>query len=628
MRGCEVVSNKKVTVLKAFVTDSENGATGGIKRVAAYCRVSTDDTEQLKSYESQVRYYRTKIAENKNWYLVDIYADEGISGISIAKRPGFQKMIEDCKAGKIDIILTKSISRFSRNIVDTLENIRDLRDMNIAVIFEEEHINTLNMQDEFFLTLLSSVYQQEIYNTSAHVKAGIKMKMKRGEMVSGFHTFGYDYDKTEKNLKVNKEEAEIVRKIFEWYTSEVGSKEICRRLMTDGVLSPCGKKQWYIRTIDTIINNNKYIGILEQGKTYRPDPVSGVSKRNFGEFDRYILEDHHEPIISIELFNKAQAIMQERRLKLGQDKLKGKHREYSECRFSRKIRCAYCGKFYTKRTSMHHNKQKPDKHYVYWAKSCDKEFIVKNPCICQASISENAIEEMFMSSFNKIYQHTPKILDDFIDKLGKYLRLPQEKIRRQIRSLEQRQSDLLDKHLDGLIGLTEFEEDYNKLKRQRDELVDELINCKKQANVENRLAKIKAYIKKQPLMKSFNYEIFDSLVDEVIVGGYDDTGNPVENKVTFVYKAGLQDEFRIDKFFNKEESAPIQLNTAEQKSQDGKKKEQPDPSPHVHSICSLVYSEPFRSCSKYIVNTRRCQDYFEYLRIVDGIGGSSGGRKY
>ena len=253
------MSGKRVEIIKAHKT--EENSPHRIKRVAAYCRVSTDEEEQLKSYNSQMKYFTAKIAENKNWELVEVYADAGISGVTSIKRPGFMQMIDDCMEGKIDLILTKSISRFSRNVIDTLENVRKLQKKNIAVIFEEEHINTLDMGNEFVLTILGSVHQQEIYNLSAHVKAGLKMKMKRGEMVGGFRTYGYNYDKITKQITVNEKEAEIVRQIFTWYADGVNLFEVCLRLEKQGVLTPKGKGTWDTRVLRGMLKNKKYIGV-------------------------------------------------------------------------------------------------------------------------------------------------------------------------------------------------------------------------------------------------------------------------------------------------------------------------------------------------------------------------------
>jgi DNA invertase Pin-like site-specific DNA recombinase len=171
-------------------------------RVAPYCRVSTDDTDQLNSFKSQVTYYTSMVTSKPEWELVDIYADEAISGTLTKKRVDFQRLISDCMSGKVDMVLTKSISRFARNTLDTLKYVRKLKDKGIAVMFEEEHINTLTMDGELLLVILSSVVQQEVENISAHTKRGLQMKMQRGEIVSFSSCLGYDYD-VDEDIKIN-----------------------------------------------------------------------------------------------------------------------------------------------------------------------------------------------------------------------------------------------------------------------------------------------------------------------------------------------------------------------------------------------------------------------------------------
>ena len=196
-------------------------------RVAAYCRVSTDDEDQIKSYNSMVTYYTDLIQNNKEWVFVGVYADKAITGTKVDKRDEFQRLIQDCMDGKIDLIIAKSIPRFARNTLDTLKYVRMLKERNIAVYFEVEKINTLK-DGEFLMTILSSVAQQEVENTSAYVKKGLKMKMKRGELVGFQGCMGYDYDVATKSISINEEGAKVVRYIFERYVAGAGSTMIAR----------------------------------------------------------------------------------------------------------------------------------------------------------------------------------------------------------------------------------------------------------------------------------------------------------------------------------------------------------------------------------------------------------------
>ena len=279
-----------------------------IKRVAAYCRVSTDTEDQINSYNSQVEHYTDFIKQNNEWTLAGIYADEAITGTQVDRRIDFQRLINDCMNGDIDMVITKSISRFARNTLDTLKYVRKLKEYNVAVFFEEENINTLTMDGELLLTILSSVAQQEVENISANVKKGLRMKMERGEMVGFQGCLGYDYDPETKSISVNEKEAEIVRYIFRRYLEGVGGMVISRELEEQGYLSPRGYKRWTETTVLGIIKNEKYKGDLLMGKTFTVDPISKRRLDNFGEQDKFYIENHHEPIISEEDFEKAQGI--------------------------------------------------------------------------------------------------------------------------------------------------------------------------------------------------------------------------------------------------------------------------------------------------------------------------------
>ena len=220
-----------VEIIKAVKSDRVvRGRKIEVLKVGAYCRVSTDSEDQLNSYKSQVAYYTDLIHSNPEWEMVDVYADEAITGTMVSKRDDFQRMINDCMTGKINLVITKSISRFARNTLDTLKYVRMLKEKNVAVMFEDEKINTLTMDGELMLVILSSVAQQEVENISANVKKGLKMKMSRGEFVGFCGCLGYDWIPETKSMVLNKKEAEIVKYIFGRYVSGVGSDTIAKEL--------------------------------------------------------------------------------------------------------------------------------------------------------------------------------------------------------------------------------------------------------------------------------------------------------------------------------------------------------------------------------------------------------------
>lgn len=217
-------------------------------RVAPYARVSTDSEEQLNSYKSQVAYYTDLVEKRIDWILVEVYADEAITGTQVTKRENFQRMINDCMDGKIDMIITKSISRFARNTLDTLKYVRIVRmlkERNIAVLFEDENINTMTMDGELLLVILSSVAQQEVENISANVKKGLKMKMKRGELVGFQSCLGYDYDPTDKSISINEAEAIIVQYIYDRYIDGAGAYVIAKELTKLGYKTKYGNTEWH-----------------------------------------------------------------------------------------------------------------------------------------------------------------------------------------------------------------------------------------------------------------------------------------------------------------------------------------------------------------------------------------------
>ena len=281
-------------------------------RVAAYVRVSTDDDEQLGSFESQKQYYEDKIRSNKDWVMVDIFADEAITGTNVNKREKFLEMIDRCMAGEIDMILTKSISRFARNTLDTLNYVRMLKEKNIAVIFEKENIDTLSMNGELMLTILSSLAQQEVESLSSNVKLGLAMKMQRGEMVGFNGCLGYDYHPETKTITVNRGEAETVKIIYDLYLQGYGASTIARMLTGMGRVNKKGEIRWTQSGVMKIIKNEKYNGDLLLGKTFTVDPIGKRRIMNMGEEKMYLTHDHHEAIVSREVWDRAQEIRRER----------------------------------------------------------------------------------------------------------------------------------------------------------------------------------------------------------------------------------------------------------------------------------------------------------------------------
>ena len=322
-------------------------------RVAAYCRVSTDDEEQLTSYEAQKNYYTDKIMTNKEWTMAGIFADEGITGTSARKRPEFLRMIRQCKQGKIDIVLTKSISRFARNTVDCLNYVRALKELGIAVIFEKENMNTLEIDSEILITMLGAFAQSESESISANVRWGIRQAMKEGKATIQYkYLYGYrkgDDGKPEIIL----DQAEVVRKIYDLFLSGTPVRGIQEYLNANSVPNINGEPKWARSAIDSILTNEKYCGDVLLQKTYIDDCINKKVKKNTGQLPMYLVQNHHEGIISHETFDAAQAEIARRSAGKSPSKKNaptGRSRYSSKYALSDRLYCGECGTRYQRCT--------------------------------------------------------------------------------------------------------------------------------------------------------------------------------------------------------------------------------------------------------------------------------------
>ena len=271
-------------------------------RVAAYCRVSSDSTEQKESFAAQVEYYTGLIGGNPFWTLADIYADEGVTGTSMRKRDDFNRMIADCRRGKIDRIITKSVSRFARNTVECLDTVRKLSKIGVSVLFEKEQIDTSKMSSEFLLALAGVQAQDESVSISGNMRWSYEKRMKNGDLV-GSAAYGYDW--VNGTLVINEKEAAVIRTIFNMYLSGIGKHEIARYLNENNVPRRFGETAWYHTTILYILQNERYIGNALLQKNYTTEAFPFQRKKNHGERSMYYVENSHEPIISQEQFQLA-----------------------------------------------------------------------------------------------------------------------------------------------------------------------------------------------------------------------------------------------------------------------------------------------------------------------------------
>ena len=329
---------KKITIIEP-VKQKQAAEYAALKRVCAYCRVSTGSAEQKNSFEAQVQYYTRFIEEKPNWILVGIYADEARSGTKVKSRDRFQQMIQDCRQGKIDLILTKSVTRFARNTVDSIHTIRMLKELGVEVYFEKERVGTLSQKSEQLLTILSSIAQGESESISTNSRWSITRRFQNGTFTIGSPAYGYQNDENG-NLIIQPEEAVIVRRIFDEYLGGKGSYAIAKELQAEGVPTIRTAKLWQDSVIKGILQNPVYEGDLLYQKTYTTEGVPFTKKHNHGELPKYLVSDNHEPIISREEAEAVRQIYEYRRQKHHMDNVEIYQSRYA---FSSRIICGECG---------------------------------------------------------------------------------------------------------------------------------------------------------------------------------------------------------------------------------------------------------------------------------------------
>ena len=522
-------------------TDSVNVSLNKKKKVCAYARVSTDSEEQLTSYESQIRYYTEKIKSNPEWEFVGIYADEGISGTRVKNRTEFLRMINDAKNGNIDIIMTKSISRFARNVVDTLNYVRDLRDKKVDVYFEKENIHTLNLDSEMFLTLFGAFAQAESESISQNVAMGIKAKMKEGKPVGFVNPYGFDWNKATQELVINEKEAEIVRMIFNWYCDGLGTSMIAKRLNKMEIKSPRGKK-WAQQYVRSVISQEKYVGDLLGQKTYVDNPITHKKVRNYGEREQYLVRNHHDPIVTREVWNKAQEILEKRRKVMVPDGAKHCSKYSQRYDFSSKIVCGFCGTNYSRRVG---TKLKNGTSHIYW--ECYDKITDSKDCKDSILIREELLKNIFVEMYNSIIKNKYKTKDLMLKAIKEVISGDENK--KKIESLNKERENLQDKlfrlidmKLDDYTNKEMYkakEQEINKkLDLIREEIKEYNMLETKNKNLSKRIKEIEKIFEEPMTLKEFNKEAFNNMVEKIIIGGIDENGNKNPRLIKFVLKTG------------------------------------------------------------------------------------------
>ena len=374
-----------------------------LKRVAAYARVSTDNEEQLTSYDAQVDYYTNYIQQHEGWVFVKVFADEGISGTNTSRRKGFNEMIEEAMKGNIDLILTKSISRFARNTVDSLSYVRQLKEKGVEIYFEKENIWTFDSKGEVLITIMSSLAQEESRSISENVTWGVRKRFADGKTSVGFARFlGYDKGPNGE-LVVNPEQAEVVKLIYRLFLEGNTPHSICRELEKRGILTPAKKETWSPSTVLSILKNEKYKGDALLQKTFTPDFLTKRAKKNNGEVPQYYVENDHEAIIDKDMWELVQLELN-RRKKVG--------RSFScTTLYTSKLMCGTCGGLYS------HRIWSPHRSFAKEVWLCGRKY--RNTDLCESkTLTEEEIQKSFMTAYSRVMAQRDMIISDCQDMLA------------------------------------------------------------------------------------------------------------------------------------------------------------------------------------------------------------------
>jgi site-specific DNA recombinase len=488
-------------------------------RVAAYCRVSTDSEEQATSYDTQIEHYTAYIQGHPDWVLAGIFADDGISGTNTKKREEFNRMIDECMAGNIDMIITKSISRFARNTLDCLKYIRQLKDKNIPVYFEKENINTMDSKGEVMLTIMASLAQQESQSLSQNVKLGLQYRYQQGEIqVNCARFLGYTKDEN-KRLVVVPEEAEIVKRIYREYLEGASMLKIARGLEADGILNGAGNERWHTSNINNILRNEKYIGDALLQKTYTVDFLTKKRVKNNGIVPQYYVENSHEAIIPREIFMQVQEELIRRRIV--HTSPNGKNRTFSSTHcFSKMIICGGCGEFFRR---IHWNNR--GKKSIVWR--CISR-LENTGQFCDArTVLESTIEQVLVRAINQTLCDKNTFLSILKENIETVLSHENDTT---LADIDKRLAELQSE----LVKLASSKADYEKvgyeIYRLRDEKQKIQMDNINREEVKKRIADMDAFLREQPTsINKYDEQLVRRLIEKVTV---------YEDKFTVEFKSG------------------------------------------------------------------------------------------
>ncbi|MCL2257995.1 MAG: recombinase family protein [Candidatus Bathyarchaeota archaeon] len=478
----------------------------------------------MNSLENQKRYFEQYINNNLDWQFCGLYVDEGISGTSVEKRVGFKKMIADAENKKFDLLLTKEISRFARNTLDSIFYTRKLKDLGVGVFFMNDNINTLDADAELRLTMMSSIAQEESRKTSERVKWGQKRQMERG-FAFGVSAFGYNTKNGK--LTINEDEAKTVKLIFDLYLSGIGIYSLQKELENRGIPSPSGSPLWVASTVRVILKNEKYTGTLKQKKTLTTNYLTHKRKTNEGEEKYIIVENNHAPIVDKETFDKVQSELQRRRSAVFENT------QYSNRYvWSGKIECAMCKSKFGRR----HNETKPNPPQIVWRCSQSVQYGrekinaqgQKVGCNNKA-VHEEFLKENFLAVLNTVINNKDLVIQELktavCQEIAKSPNNADEmkSITSDIERITARKGKLIDTYVDGLITKAEFEQTNNRYSTQVEGLKKQLLALElgneTVETLQQKLEKIETVIENLARLKEFGDSICGELLHKVIVDG-------------------------------------------------------------------------------------------------------------
>lgn len=493
-------------------------------RVAAYCRVSTNSDAQHESLEAQKTHYESYITSRDGWEFAGLYFDKGITGTKKDKRPGLIRLIDDCKAGKVDFVITKSISRFSRNTTDCLELVRKLLALHIPIFFEKENLNTGSMESELFLAILSGMAEGESVSISANNKWSIQKRFENGTYKVSYPPYGYDWDGEQ--MVINPEQAAVVKEIFAAVLAGKSSSAIADDLNQRGIPSK-RSGHWTATTVRGMLSNEKYVGDCLFQKTYTDSAFN--RHVNHGEKVQYMIHDHHEAIISLEDFDAAQTLIRQRAAEKGV--VKGSDKYQNRYTFSGKIICGECGDTFKRRIHSCIG-------YKYAAWCCTTHIEDKNRCH-MLFVQDEALKLAFITMMNKLVFSHRFILKPYLDAIKNVS--TDDSLRRiqQIQTLlaqnTEKRETLTKLMTQGIIDPALYSQETNELLSQADTFRDE-IDALENA-VSGDVAKVAEttalihFAEKSSMLHEFDDGLFDRFVNRIIIHS--------RNDICFELKCGL-----------------------------------------------------------------------------------------